>query len=184
MKRFRVSVAGLMGIVVLAAVGFAALRNPTIVWASGLFTLTVVILCSAVLGAIAVRGPARLTWAGVAVFGWVYLGIAFGIGSEGNGATPPPFLIQALGDYMRDSQSATWMAQINSRPLGERFLEAPMITGNLGGGGTKPVTVTMINWINLRRVVHTLGTMSFALLGALVGHIFAARNGEAGRLIA
>ncbi len=83
MKILRVSIARSMGIVLLAAVGLAALRNPTIVWASSLFTLVVVLLCTAVLGAIAVRGPARLTWTGFAVFGWVYLGIAFGLAQRG-----------------------------------------------------------------------------------------------------
>lgn len=72
MKLLRVTVAGLMEIVLVAAVGSAALRNPTIVWASALFTLLVMMLCSATLGAIAVRGPARLMWAGFAIFGSVY----------------------------------------------------------------------------------------------------------------
>lgn len=184
MKLLRVSIAGSMGIVLLAAVGFAALRNPTIVWASVLFTLTVMIFCSAILGAIAVRGPARLTWAGFAVFGWVYLGIAFGIGSESNGATSPPFVTQALYDSMRDWPSTTWMVQTDSRPFGERFLDRLTLTGNLTGNGrnpiavtqVKPVTVTRIDWINLRRVVHTLGAMAFALIGAIVGRSFAVRS--------
>ncbi len=46
----------------------------------------------------------------------------------------------------------------------------------------KPVTLARIDWINLRRVVHSLGVMSFALLGALIGRLFAARNVEAGGL--
>jgi hypothetical protein len=44
MRMLRVSVAGLMALILMVSLGLAALHNPTIVWASSLFTLTVVLL--------------------------------------------------------------------------------------------------------------------------------------------
>src|SRR5829696_8895385 len=119
MRNARYSIGGLMVAIVFVSVCLAALRNPTIVWASALFTLTVALLCTAVLAAMAAHGHARLTRAGLAVFGWAYLGIAFGPGSSGNGVTPPPFVTQALSDYLHDPDYSKWPVYLNREPRGE-----------------------------------------------------------------
>jgi hypothetical protein len=50
MRRHRVSIGGLMGFVLVAAVGLAGLRNATPIWAGSVFLLTCGILLLAVLG--------------------------------------------------------------------------------------------------------------------------------------
>lgn len=73
MKRFRVSVAGLMGIVLLAGVAFAALRNPTLLWANAFFSLYLALLTLAILGA----WYRRAFWKGFLVFGGTYFLLNF-----------------------------------------------------------------------------------------------------------
>jgi hypothetical protein len=69
MRRFRFSVAGLMGVVLLLALGMVALRAQSVIWASAVFTFAVALFSAAIVGALATRGPARFTWTGMAVFG-------------------------------------------------------------------------------------------------------------------
>jgi hypothetical protein len=70
MSRPRINIAGLMGIVLFAAVGFAAIRNANEVWAQTTFTIAFVAMLVAILGAIAFSGETRMAWAGFAVFAW------------------------------------------------------------------------------------------------------------------
>jgi hypothetical protein len=78
MKPFRVSIAGLMAVVLLVAVGVAALRSASDLWAGALFTLALGVLAIAALGAVSLRGRQRASWAGFAALGWGYLLLAFG----------------------------------------------------------------------------------------------------------
>src|SRR5262249_4779035 len=73
MSRLRFTIAQAMALVLLAGIGFAALRSASVLWASAVFTLTVTVLSAALLAAMARRGRARMTWAGFALFGWIYL---------------------------------------------------------------------------------------------------------------
>ncbi len=75
MRRFRFSIAGLMGIVLIAAVGLAGLRNASALWAGTLLMLTCATLALAVVGAIYCRGPRQAWWLGFAIFGWGYLAL-------------------------------------------------------------------------------------------------------------
>jgi hypothetical protein len=70
--RYRFTLAALMGAVALVAVGVAALRSPTALWASLVILLALGAICGATVGAILRRGPGRGAWLGFAVFGWAY----------------------------------------------------------------------------------------------------------------
>jgi hypothetical protein len=74
MSLFRWSIAGMMGMVLACAVGFAALRHPTILVASAAFTVALTVLLFAVLAAL--RGRHRTFWLGFALAGWAYLYIS------------------------------------------------------------------------------------------------------------
>ena len=77
MRPVRFSIAGLMGIVLFAAIGFAALRYPTETWAGVVLLGTLAALAIAVVGAFCRPAPERGGWLGFAVFGWIYLVAAF-----------------------------------------------------------------------------------------------------------
>jgi hypothetical protein len=76
MKGPRYSIAGLMGIVMVAVVGLAALRNPSETWAGAMLLLTCGILALGVVGAIDRRGARRAWWLGFSVFGWGYIALS------------------------------------------------------------------------------------------------------------
>jgi hypothetical protein len=99
--RLRFSIATLLGVVGLAAVGFAALRSATEPWASATFTATVAVLSTAALGALLCRGRSRSAWIGLAVFGWIYLAVTFGPWPR-NVVGPPPLLTVTLLDLVQD----------------------------------------------------------------------------------
>lgn len=69
----KTSIGEMMAAVLMAAVGLTALKYASKWWSSLLFTLTVALLCTALLNAYYRRGTARACWLGFAVFGWAHL---------------------------------------------------------------------------------------------------------------
>ena len=73
MPRLRFTIAGMLGVVAFVAVGIAALRSGSDLWAATIFTLTAATLASAVLVSIHRQGRTRAFWFGFALFGWLHL---------------------------------------------------------------------------------------------------------------
>src|SRR4051812_35153027 len=99
MGLIRSPIAGLRAVVSLVALAFASILNASPLWASVLFLATMALVSTAVLGASFGRERARITWAGVAIFGWAYLGAVFGPFRYGNGTTIPPLPTMAMYEY-------------------------------------------------------------------------------------
>ncbi len=78
MRKIRVSIARLMGAVLIAAVGFAALRNLSDAWAGLMLMLTCGVLLMGVVGAVCQGPHERAWWLGFALFGFGYLALTFG----------------------------------------------------------------------------------------------------------
>jgi hypothetical protein len=101
MTRPRYSLAQLMAILVYLRFGFAALRNADEFWATATYSIAVLTIAAAPVGAIARRGAARSTWAGFAVFGWTYLVALelpdWGVGGFGFGPIQKPVLLIEWG---------------------------------------------------------------------------------------
>jgi hypothetical protein len=76
MKRIRFNIAGLLGIILVLGVGFAALREASDLWESGVFTLTLGAMLTSILLAIHQAEKRRAFWIGFALFGSAYLGFA------------------------------------------------------------------------------------------------------------
>jgi hypothetical protein len=185
-----------MVIVLFVGFGFAALRSGSALWASAVFTLTVAALSAAVLGVMARRGRARMTWAGFALFAWVYFGTTFGPWADRNGVTAPPYLTKWLLDFPQTRTSlGPWR---DTAPSGEElFLPPPR---GLGGGlppgawyGAPPVgssknarspvpprgftyTAALPDRHQFRRIGHCLAAILFDLMGAGLGRLFAMRE--------
>ena len=74
----RVSIAGAMRLVLVAAVGISAMMRPSPLWA-GLFVAgTLAMLTYALIGVLHARGPHRAYWSGFAVAGWMALAVHYG----------------------------------------------------------------------------------------------------------
>jgi hypothetical protein len=78
MHRFSIRI--LMAVVLVSAVGLAALRNANELWAGVLLTIVFLAIASAVMGALILRGGEQYAWAGFAVFGGCYLAMTLAPG--------------------------------------------------------------------------------------------------------
>jgi hypothetical protein len=76
MRKFRFNIASLLVIILVLGVGFAALRESSDLWQSGVFTATIVILLSSILLAVHRTESKREFWVGFALFGCVYVGLS------------------------------------------------------------------------------------------------------------
>jgi hypothetical protein len=77
MRSFRVPIAGLMGVVLVVALGMAALRNASEALAGVTYLMTAGILCLAVVGVVCRGASERAWWLGFALFGWGYSSLVF-----------------------------------------------------------------------------------------------------------
>ena len=73
MPRFRISLASLLGIVAVIAMGLAGMVSASSLWTTAAATVCLAVLLSAVLAARLLTGIDRAFWAGFALFGWSYL---------------------------------------------------------------------------------------------------------------
>ncbi len=76
MRRFRFNIASLLLVVLLLGFGFAALRESSEGWDSGLFTVTLGTLLVSILLSIHRTESRRAFWLGFALFGSGYLGLS------------------------------------------------------------------------------------------------------------
>jgi len=76
MNRIRFTIASQLVVVLLVAVGFAALRETSDLWDGGVFTLALAVLLVSILFAVHRTGSERAFWLGFALFGWGYLGLS------------------------------------------------------------------------------------------------------------
>jgi hypothetical protein len=163
--RFRLSIAGLLAAVLLIAVGFAGLRTASALWASALFTLTVTLFATAILGAVVCRGSSRMAWLGFGIFGWTYLLATFWVWPGPNGVTAPPFLTKALLDSFQPSLKTSTVITIDTHQSGEMITEPPPIGA-----------IRVIDLTHYRRIGHMLAAIVLAILGAVVGTLLSTQS--------
>ena len=72
----RANIASLLGVILVLGVGFAALRESSELWESGVFTLTLAALLMSILLAVHRGESRRAFWIGFALCGWIYLGLS------------------------------------------------------------------------------------------------------------
>jgi hypothetical protein len=73
MRRFRFSIGSVLLLVLVLAVGFAALRAATALWDSALLGGSIVLLLTSALLVVHRRLEKRAFWLGFSIFGWAYL---------------------------------------------------------------------------------------------------------------
>jgi hypothetical protein len=75
MRRF--SIRALMAVVIVAAIGMAAVRNCSPVWSGAMLSITYFTMTCSLLGVAFRRDARRVYWIGFATLGWVYLLLSF-----------------------------------------------------------------------------------------------------------
>jgi hypothetical protein len=77
MRKLRFNIASLVVIILVLGVSFAALRESSDVWESGIFTVTLGTLLISILLAVHRAESKRAFWLGFTLFGCVYIGLTF-----------------------------------------------------------------------------------------------------------
>jgi hypothetical protein len=144
-RKIRISIAGLMGVVLVAALGFAALRNSSESWAGLILMLTGGILMLGVVGSVC-RGPReRAWWLGFTLFGVGYLALVHAMAFYG---TPLP---------------TDMLAEFISSSLDAPLLSSKRNPGN-GWNSLEPVY----------RILHCLWALALALFGSILAGLLVA----------
>jgi hypothetical protein len=188
MRRFRISIAGMMLLVAVVALGVMGLREGTELWASATFTLTVVILLGAILSAVHGHGSRRAFWGGFVLFGWIYLLWIFRPGAYTNQELDvPPLLPSVLLDVVDEHihPAPQYIPDPNYR--GGTPAMMPMAPSFMVTVGTPPGTPMIIKpgtvpWAgditNYQQVGHCLAALLFGLLGGAWSGYAHARHGR------
>lgn len=173
MVRPRVSIFGLMGVVLICAVGVAALRAASALWAGGVLLLTLTVLGVTLLGAIFRRGARRAFWVGFALFGWGYLILACGpwFGQE----VRPNLATSLVFDMVYARMHAVSTGEASVDYDGDGRADLVLAQGPLTMPGMT-IAYTSIPWLPGARPFARIGHCLFALLagglGGMLGRFF------------
>src|SRR5262249_50064300 len=185
---FRISIARMLMIVAYCGLGFAAVRSPSWICASVVFSLIVASLAVARLTAVYRLGARRAFWTGFAFCGWLYLGLS----TQGwNGSSPSPLIVTTpLMDLAYPSivgisappptpAAGVMMGMMRGRMMG---MGGMMGGGGMGGPGVStqgiweywsepPQAAGQFSWLvpePFRVICHSMLAPIVALLGGLL----------------
>jgi hypothetical protein len=179
MRRIRFSIASLLVLVLVLALGFAALRESNEIWDGGIFTLALVILLTSVLLAVHRTEERRAFWLGFALFGAVYLGLS---------------LVPPIGSRLITTRALAYIdSKVPGRP--QNFFKVQTVafspdgrriaTSSLNEARLWDVTTGRLlgGWAgtteNFVRIGHSLFALIVAFLGGQLSRHLCARHEEA-----
>ncbi len=164
-RPIRFSIAGLMGIVVMAAIGLAALRNASETWAGAMLLLTCGVLALAVVGVVCCGGSERAWWLGFALFGWGYLALSCWLWAEDRSPRLPTLvLLDALSTKLGVTPPGA--GGMGGAGGGMRNVGLFTVMGQFGGiGGFGGNAAGVVTPGSYALVGHCLWVLLFAVLG-------------------
>ena len=173
MRWFRFSIAGLLGVILFAGVGLAALRAASAPWDGAVFGATLLILTTSILLAVHRDQARRAFWIGFALFGWVYLAASLIPPVE---ARLPTTRGLAFLDAKRPRVNPTGfaMADFDADGTMDIFVATDPTTGNGGAYRLQAVSGYGIlanlpdSSANFLRIGHSLLALLFACLGGFL----------------
>jgi hypothetical protein len=156
----------MMASILIIGLSLAALRINSVLCASIILLTTLALLCGAVLMSLAESGPSRLAWIGSAIFGWSCFIVGFWPGAnERIGPPRTTAMFEEAIPYINpelDSESKKYPP-----PGGLEVIGYSEYGGNVTG---------------MRRYCqssHSVLTLGFAAIGAILGHSLAVRRDRA-----
>jgi hypothetical protein len=128
----RITIIGLMGLVLGIAVAIAALRNADDYWAGGFMMATALLIGVVTLGAFYHSGRQRAGRLGFAVFGGGYFALAFlGLSEQNLARLPTTWLLSYVHQHVAPPQTVTFTITGNTwGPSGQGTIQA----GNVAPG--------------------------------------------------
>jgi hypothetical protein len=172
----RITILVLMVVVALVATSLVALRSTLEIWASAYFSLTVVLLCTAIPGMAFRRGMRRAFWAGFASFGWTYLVLCFGP-VPGTSFKPPPLLTTKLLEVVYPHLSTVPPKEVTifGQGVWDDSRNIKVTTVATSGG---VITFFRNDTEDFQRAGHAIANLIFACAGGFVAHRFASSLGD------
>ena len=198
MRRFRFSIAGMLGLVGLTALGFAAIRASSPPWAGVLTSVTFFAMIASLLGIGLGRGDRRVFWIGFALLGWSYLTLTLSVSGWSMVRTYlfAPNLSDMLFPLLHGEDGATGggsSGMTGSMPMGGRGMGGgfrsqfggggmggavamtPMMGGGMGGT-PGPAPGTVAEPYALTQVLCCLEALLWAVLGGWTARYFASKK--------
>jgi hypothetical protein len=168
--RFRFSIASMMAAILIIALSFAALRINSALCAGIILLTTLALLCTAIFMSLAESGPSRLPWIGCAIFGWTCF--ILGFGPVANERLGPPRLTAMLEDaipYLNPELAS----EIEEYTPPERLEASGYSEPPANVAGDVPALQ------RYRQSSHSVLTLGFAAMGAILGYSHAVRRNRA-----
>jgi hypothetical protein len=168
--RFRFSIASMMAAILIIALSFAALRINSALCAGIILLTTLALLCTAIFMSLAESGPSRLAWIGCAIFGSTCF--ILGFGPVANERLGPPRLTAMFEDAI---------PYLNPELASE--IEEYTPPGRLEVAGYSEPPGNVAGYVpalqRYRQSSHSVLTLAFAAMGAILGYSHAVRRNRA-----
>ncbi len=177
-RSIRFSIAGLMGVVLIVAIGLAALRSASDIWAGVIFLATCSVLALSIVGVICRREAERAWWLGFAIFGWGYMALAFWPSDVPRLPRLPTmallqWLSAKLGVKVEGIAGGSGMGGAGGGMGGVQSAPVVAFVGGFGGGGL------VVGYEAFEQVGHCLWALLFAVVGgSLARFLFAVPSGD------
>ena len=168
--RFRFSIASMMAAILIIALSFAALRINSVFCGGIILLTTLALLCGAIFMSLAEGGPSRLAWIGCAVFGWPCFVLGFG-----------PMTNERLGPPRTTAMFEEAIPYINPELGSEIKKNTPPGTIEVMGYSEWPGNAAryVARLQRYRQSSHSVLTLGFAAMGAILGYSHAVRRNRA-----
>ena len=169
--RFRISIASMMGATLMIALSFAALRINSVFCGGIILLTTLALLCGAIFMPLAGSGTSRLAWIGCAVFGWPCFILGFGpVANERLGPPRTTDMFEEAIPYINPELDAEIKKYtLPGKPGVKAYSESY----------ASNVTTYVAGLQRYRQSSHSVLTLGFAAMGAILGHSLAVRRNRA-----
>jgi hypothetical protein len=165
MRRLRVSILGMIAIIVTLGMAFAALRSASNLWFNALYTFTTVVLLVAVIAARFGHRGTRAFWFGFAVFGWGFFFLEMNPWRS-------PFVAHGFGGGADEGE----LGGLNGHLLSSNLVYFLVPHLRKGTDDLEAIDKITANTIG---IAHLLSTLTLALVGGLVGAVIRRRRRQA-----
>jgi hypothetical protein len=185
MNRLSFSIARILMIVAIAALGFAAIRVASPGWAGGMFSVTILAMLTSILGIAFRRGSPRVFWIGFALFGWANLILVHAfwfdrnvgvylLGAKLGGQIFPVVHPAAAGGF---GGMGGGMGGGGFRSLGLPAAGVTTATASYMGGGAGPaVAVNPVNYFDFVSITQSLEALFWAFIGGWTARYLSSRR--------
>jgi hypothetical protein len=168
MKRLRFTIGELILVVIVVAIGLAAIHSGSAIWAGVMTSIAFFVIITSILGVVFGRGMRRVYWSGFALLGWSYILLAY-----------TPSLRPYVGRFLLAPNLFDYLAEVlhaqGQGGTGGGLASLPVeVLGSLAtAGGFGGGTVLNVNMTDFEAIGKAMEALLWAFLGGWVACYFA-----------